>query len=170
MQINTAKPQRNSKISYTGETLPDAIMPRLGLSSQFHIPPTLRVAASTVQKPRRVRPGQSRGSGPAGRAVQGPGPLCAEGRTMVTLPPRPCGRWAPFLYLSVASLQRCFSLVPGHSAFLFSPALKRFPQLLPLSGLVWCLAMPPSPGAEAAPSPQDISWVSLETKANRSHC
>lgn len=71
------------------------------------------------------------------------------------LPPQSCIHWGWFLHLAMVSLHCCFLLVPGCSVVLFSLALKSFPQLLPLDGLGLCLAMPPSPGAETAKSPQD---------------
>lgn len=76
---------------------------------------------------------------------------------VLMLPPQPCIHWAWLFNLAMASLHCCFLLVPGYSVVLFSLALKMFPQLLPLSGLGLCLAVPPSPGAETAKSPQDIN-------------
>lgn len=73
VQINKAKPQRNSKICYTGVTLPDAFTSRLGLSSHFHIPPEAEGGSSHLPEA-RVRAGQQ----PGVRAVQGARPLCAQ--------------------------------------------------------------------------------------------
>lgn len=104
---------------------------------------TLRVAACTFQKP---------GQGGSRRA--------AEVRAVPSHARWwgwPCACWGWFLHLSMGSLHCCFLLVPGYSVFLFSLVLKLFLQLLPLSGLGLWLAIPPSPGAEMAESPQDIN-------------
>lgn len=50
---------------------------------------------------------------------------------VVTLPPQPCVHLGLIFTSSMASLHCCFLLVPGYSVFLFSLALKVFPQLLP---------------------------------------
>lgn len=161
VQINRAKPQRNSKICYAGETLPDAFTARLGLSSHFHIPPD---PGSGSFHPPEAKPGWDQGSslrsGPAGKGSAG---------GSVPSVPRDAWWWWWHFLLGPASAGVDFCICPWSAytvAFcwslvtqFFCSLLPWFPQLLPLNGLGrshW-----PSPGAEMAKTPQDINRVSL---------
>lgn len=93
VQINKAKPQRNSKVSYAGETLPAAFTSGLGLSSHFSIPPDPEGGSF---RPYRSQAGVGPGEQPEVGAVQGLSPLCAQRCSMVVVmpPPQPCIHWA----------------------------------------------------------------------------
>lgn len=80
-------------------------------------------------------------------------PLCAQPCSMVVVALCLLG----LVFTSVHGQPTLLLFVgPWLLSFSVLPCPKLFLQLLPLSGLGLWLAMPPSPGAEMAESPQDI--------------